>query len=976
MFKVNEVYHGFKLKEETRIPEIDSVARVFEHVKSGARLLHLENKDDNKTFFISFRTTPGDDTGVPHILEHVVLCGSRKFKSKDVFMSMAKSSLNTFINAMTFPDKTMYPISSRNQKDFFNLMDVYLDSVLYPDLYDNYQHLRQEGWRYELDGESGSLAYKGIVYSEMQGALSAPEDILACNLNKALFPNTTYAFNSGGDPRFIPDLTQEKFEKFHSKFYHPSNSYIYLYGDQDLDQCLRFINDEYLSNFDRIEVPSHIDDAKSFSKMVEKIDEYPIGEDEDENNASFIALGFAGEEAKNPDFYLPMQLLNDMLVKSSAAPIKKALLEAGIGGSVLSNEEIGIDFVKKTLFAVAINNTNEDKKEEFKKVIFDTLNSLVKNGIDRKLIEASINSMEFKLREADPWEIGNKGLTYGLTVMDSWLYDGDPLAHLRYEDKLNELKKEMYNNYFENFIQKYLLDNKNSALVILKPKKGLAERRSKELKAKLQKYKETLTEDQLKDLKKKNKELKEAQMREDTPEEIKTIPKLSLNDISKKAEIIPQTITEKNGVKLLFQNMNTNKIAYINLLFDASIVEEKYIPYLGLLRDILGKIDTKDKSYLELSTEILIKTGGIKFSSEVYEETKNIDKYHPKFIVNAKVLPQNIPALFELINEIITLTKFEDSKRIKEVVQEIRTKLKRYVTGAGDELSINRAASYFSEANKYIDMLSGVSYYEFICDIEKNFEAKYHEIQKALMNVYETIFNKNNLIISYTGEEEYLSAINSNMNIILNNLSNEKMHSADISFRPSKDVEGIITPSNVQFVAKVFDFNKLGYKYSGKMKVLQNIINSEYLYTRVRLQGGAYGCYMNVERDRIAITSYRDPNLAETIKTYDKAAEFLKNAEYTVEDMQNFIIGTIGKIDRPLTPDNKGERAAKNYICGISNEDIQKERDEILSTSIMDVKDFADVLKKGMDEKYCCVVGNEAKINENKSIFDKIKVLL
>lgn len=973
MFKLNNVYHGFKLTEERKVNEIDSLARVFEHVKSGARLLHLENRDDNKVFSIAFRTTPHDSTGVPHIIEHTVLCGSKKFRTKDVFTDMAKSSLKTFINAMTYPDKTVYPVSSRNQKDFFNLMEVYLDAVFYPNIYENHELLRQEGWRYEVDEETGKLIYKGIVYSEMKGALSSPEGLLDRSVLGSLFPNTTYDVNSGGDPMYIPDLTQEAFENFHRNFYHPSNSYIYLYGDQDLDACLKLINEDYLNNFERINVNSQIEDTKEFEEMAVKIEEYPISEDEDESNKTFMALNFACDESKNGEAYLAMDIVKKMLVESDASPIKKALLAEGLNPQ--DNWDLG--YVKNTMFSLAINSTNVEEKGKFTNIVFDVLKDIVTKGLDRKIIEAAINSLEFKLREADPWQMANKGMTYSLSALESWIYDGDPLTHLNYEGNLNKIKIEVENNYFEKFIEEKLINNKHCSLVILKPKKGLGEERAKEVEKRLEQYKATLTEADIVALKERNKSLKENQMKENTPEQIATLPKISLKEVSREVEMISQKVIEKDGVKLLSHNLNTNKVAYISLLFDANTIEEKYIPYLALLRDMLGKVDTVNKSYGDLNIDILRKTGGIDFDTVVYSDIKTLERYYSKFIIKSKVVSDNVKDLFDLINEIIVLTKFDNINRIKEVVQEIKSALRRYVINAGQRLGMARAASYYSKANKYTDMLKGVEYYKFICDIEKNFEEKATEIQESLKMVYKTIFNKNNLIVSYTGEETYIDNITSNLNSVLNGLNEDKLEIKDISFNPSKDIESVITQSNVQYVVKSFNFNKFGIDYSGKMRVLQNILDSEYLYTRVRLQGGAYGCYMALNNDgTIDLYSYRDPNLVETIKTYNEADIFIKDINYSVDDMEKFIIGAVGQLDRPLSPQGKGDRAVRNYICGISNEDMQREKDELLSTTLEDVKAFADMIKKGMEENYCCVVGNEIKINENKEIFDKITVLL
>ncbi|MCB2290931.1 insulinase family protein [Clostridium sp. CS001] len=976
-FKINNLYYGFQLLEESKIDEIQSVARIFKHIKSGARLIHLENSDDNKLFSIGFRTTPTDSTGVAHILEHSVLCGSSKFKSKDPFGEIEKSSLNTFLNAMTYTDKTIYPVSSRNQMDYMNLMNVYLDAVLNPNIYTNHEILRQEGWRYEIDPATNKMICKGVVYSEMQGALSSPEEVICSNIYSSLFPNTTYAFVAGGDPEVIPELTQENFEQFHKKFYHPSNSYIFLYGDQDLNKCLEFIDREYLMEFDSIEIPSNIEDVEAFTSIVEQTFEYSINEEEDEKNKTFLALSFACENTTNAQEYLAMKILYNMFIKSSASPIRIALLKEGIGECMLTIDDMNMDPTKKDMFVVAVKNTEESKKHEFKNVIFDTLRNLVKNGIDKNLLEASINSIEFELREADPSRIANKGIKYNEWVLNGWVYDGDPLAHLRYEENLNNIKASINNNYFENFIEKYMIKNSHYSLVILNPKKGLEEMKTRALDEKLQNYKATLSDKELKELNVRNEKLKEGQVTVDTQEAKETVPRLPISEVCKKAEELPQEVVSVQGVTVLKHDIYTNKIAYINLLFDASVIEEKYTPYIALLGNLLGELDTKKRSYSDLITEIHKNTGGITFENEIYSEKNNAEAYHPKFIIKSKVISENIPALLQLINEIINSTVFDDTSRIKQAIQEIKSKLQMKIINAGHSVAITRVFSKFSYVNKYKDMTTGALYYQFICNLEKTFEDNIDEFRTNLKKVYETIFNKNNLLISVVGSESESNKLVSNINIILDNIKTDKLKNISASWQPSKEVEGLITASNVQFVAKGFNFAELGYKYSGKMRVMEKILTSEYLYTRVRLQGGAYGCFINMNKDgSLAFASYRDPNLTQTINTYNHAYKFLETIAFTQKDMESFIIGTVGQVYRPLTPDKKGEKAVVNYICNVSYADTQKELDEILSTTVEDVKSYAKMIKLGMDENYCCVVGNEGKIKENKDMFDKISMLL
>lgn len=972
-FKINEVYHGFKLLVQEEVKENQSTARVFYHIKSGARLLHLENEDDNKLFSIGFRTTPTDNTGVAHILEHSVLCGSKKFRSKDPFGNLAKSSLNTFLNAMTYTDKTIYPVSSRNHKDFMNLMDVYLDAVLNPRIYDNHEILRQEGWRYESETEKDKLIYKGVVYSEMQGALSSPQEMIAKEIYGTLFPNTTYEFVSGGDPEYIPELTQGDFESFHSKFYHPSNSYIVLYGDQHLDQCLKFINDEYLINFNKIDIPSKIEYVQPFETMCEINSKYSISEEENEKNKTFLGLNFAFEETRNGESYLATKILYNMFIESSASPIKEALLKAGIGECIITMDDMNMDPTRQMIFPIVVKNTEASKKEEFKNIVFDTLRNIVRKGLNRNLLEAAINTIEFELREADPWRIANKGIQYNERILNSWLYDGDPLVHLKYEENLRHIKANIEKGYFEDFIEKWMLNNHHSSLVVLSPEKGLKDKKNRVLEEKLESYRKSLSKAELEDLNERNRRLKEEQIRVETLEEKESMPRISLEEIDKKAEEIPQEIIENQGVTILNHPIFTNKINYVTLAFDTKHIKEEYIPYLGLLGDCLGEVNTEKRTYIQLITEIFKKTGGITFGNGVYIDVDNIENYHTKFIVKGKVIAENIGDLLTLIKEIMTDSNFDDKNRVKQIIQEIKSKLQMKIIDAGHRVAMDNIYSKFSYGNRYRDMVSGRLYYEFICNLERDFEKEGDSITENIKEVYRKIFNKNNLIVSIVGEKEHNEKVISNLNSVLDNISQEKVEAIKVNHQILKDIEGIITGSNVQFVAKGFNMKEVGGKYSGKLRVLENIIDSEYLYPRVRLQGGAYGCFMELDKcGNVAFTSYRDPNLSRTIDVYNKTYEFIEKLNLTEKDMETFIIGAVGKRYRPLTPERKGDIALENYICSISNEYLQKEKNELLNITLEDLKYYKEIFKKGMENNYCCVVGSEEKIKENKSLFDKI----
>lgn len=972
MFEVDKTYHGFKLIQESKIDELQSVGRLFYHEKSGARLLHLENEDDNKVFSIGFRTPPSNDTGVPHIIEHCVLSGSRKYTTKEPFMDMLKGSLKTFINAMTFSDKTIYPVASRNEKDFYNLMDVYLDAVFYPRIYEVPEIFMQEGWHYEIFNKEDDITYKGVVYNEMKGAYSSPEAILQQAISKSLFPDTCYRYSSGGDPDFIPELTRESFLNFHKKFYHPSNSYIFLYGNGDIDRQLAFINDNYLSNFNKIEVDSHIKRQEPFKERVEVKDYYSISTDENDENKTYLSLNFVLGENSKLESYLMNDVIAQILINFEGAPLKKALIDAGIGEDIFTISDDGLYGV----LGIVAKNTSIDKKEEFENVIFKTLNKLVEEGIDKELIKASINVVEYNLREASGFP--TKGIIYKILAMGSWLYDDNPIEYLKYSEVINKLREKVETNYFEEYIKEKLINNNHSSLVIIEPKKGLAEEKEKALKEKLNEFKKSLNEEELDRLIEDNTKLRNMQLSEDTEEAKATIPKLALSDVDPKAEIIPQEIIKDNDLTILFHDIFTSKIAYVDLYFDNSMIEEEYIPYMTLLAALLGKMDTKYKSYGELSNSIYANTGGIRFEAEALIKEDMNQEFIPKFVVSGKAIGNdNIRTLLNLIAEIIFDTRLEDYNRIKELLLQIKSRTEMNISYRGDSVAACRVGSYFSAPWKYIEKLKGLDFFWFVSELVENFDSKKEEIVSNLNYVYNKIFNLNNLIVSFVGDSEDFSIVRDNLNIITERLNKEKFSPAEFSFKEEKLNEGILSNFNVQYVAKGYDFKKLGYEYNGSLRVLATILNGDYLHNRVRAQGGAYGVGISIGRSGyLTVSSYRDPNLKETLSVYDNMADYISKLDLNETELTQFIIGTISRLDPALTPYDKGSTQANRYITNTTIEDIQKIRDEVLSTSIEKIKSFAPLLRDVMKQEYICVLGNENKIKENKDVFNRLVKLI
>jgi presequence protease len=965
-FKVGEVYNGFKLLEEKDVKEINSRARIFEHEKTGAKLLNIANDDDNKVFGIGFRTPPGNSTGLPHILEHSVLCGSRKFPSKEPFVELLKGSLNTFLNAMTYPDKTIYPVASRNYKDFFNLMDVYLDAVFYPNIYKYPEIFLQEGWHYELYEKNEDIIYNGVVYNEMKGAFSSPDSILYRRTRRSLFPDNAYGFESGGDPDDIPDLSYEEFINFHKQYYHPSNSYIFLYGDGNLLEEMRFIDNEYLNNFSRLEVNTEIPDQNPFEKLREEIVEYPA---DDLVDNAYLSLNFVTGTALDTELSLAFEILEHLLLETPAAPLKKALIDAGIGKEVSGQFDSGI---KQPVFSIIVKRANEEQKDNFKNIIFETLRKLKDQGIDKELVEASINKMEFLLREAD-YHGYPKGLVHYLRSLDSWLYGGHPLLNIEYEPVLEKVKASLTSNYFEKLIDKYLLNNPHSSIVVLKPAKGIIETKAEELKNRLQQYKAGLSEDNLEKIIANTKNLKKRQETPDTVKALQSIPMLSLEDINPEPEKVAVEEREEQGVKILFNPVFTNKIAYLNLLFNTDKVSMELLPYIGLLSSVMGKVGTEKYDYGSLANKININTGGIGFNTRIFMENGRAEDFHPSFNVKCKVLVEKLPQAVELIAEMLGTTKFDEKKRVFEVIREVKSRFETIIYSSGHSIAAMRALSYMSPKSMYEELISGLEYFKFLSELERNFESKWKEISDNLKKTASFIFNKSNLLINYVSEEEDYAHLQGNMGTLLQSLGTEAFETVAYNFDMKPENEGLLTQSKVQFVAKAGNFIKSGYSYSGSLQVLKTIARFDYLWNKVRVQGGAYGVMSSFGRDgNMYIVSYRDPKLKETLSVYDSLEGYLRTFEADEREMTKYIIGTISNLDFPLTPSMKGEVSTVNHISKISYEDIRRERQEVINTGVKDIRKFADLLKTSMEQNNICVLGNEGKIKDNKDVFNKL----
>ena len=965
----------YELIQEHHLKDLQSEGYILKHKKSGAKVVLLSNDDENKVFSIGFRTPPKDSTGLPHILEHSVLCGSKRFPSKDPFVELVKGSLNTFLNAMTYPDKTVYPIASCNDKDFQNLMHVYMDAVFYPNIYEHDEIFRQEGWSYKLDSADAKLEYNGVVYNEMKGAFSSPEGVLDRVVLNSLFPDTSYRNESGGDPEVIPELTYEQFLDFHRKYYHPSNSYIYLYGDMDMAEKLEWLDKEYLSHFDTMEIDSKIQKQEAFAERKEVEIAYSVSSNESEEDNTYLSYNKVIGTSLDRNLYLAFEILDYALLSAPGAPLKKALVDAGIGKDIMGSYDNGI---YQPVLSIVAKNANQEQKEEFISVIEDTLKSIVENGMDKKAIEAGINYHEFRYREAD---FGNfpKGLMYGLQIFDSWLYDDEkPFIHLDAIETFKFLKEQVNTNYFEQLIQKYLLDNTHASIVVVKAEKGRTARLEKELDEKLQAYKASLSKEEVDRLVERTAQLIAYQEEPSTEEELKTIPVLEREDISR--EIAPIYNEEKyyDDTLMVYHNIETNGIGYVDLLFDLSAVPAELLPYVGILQSVLGIIDTKNYEYGELFNEINVHTGGIGTSLEMYPNVTKVKEkeFKATFEMKAKALYDKLPTAFAMMKEILVNSKLDDEKRLKEILDITKSRLQMRFQSAGHTTSALRAMSYASPLAKFKDITNGIGFYQTVNDICEHFEEKKEELIQNLQKLCKMLFRAENMMISYTASEEGLADMEKLIADLKTDLYKETVESVPCILQCEKKNEGFKTSSKVQYVARVGNFIDQGVDYTGALHILKVILSYDYLWQNVRVKGGAYGCMSSFNRlgDGYFV-SYRDPNLEKTNEIYEGITEYLRQFDVSDRDMTKYIIGTISNIDQPMNPAAKGDRSLNLYMNHVSKEMIEKERKEILDATQEDIRKLADVVDAVLKANQLCVIGSEEKIEEQKTLFDETKDL-
>lgn len=962
----------YELVKQETISDIQSEGYILRHKKSGARIMVLQNEDENKVFNIAFRTPPSDSTGVAHILEHSVLCGSRLFPAKDPFVELVKGSLNTFLNAMTYPDKTMYPIASCNDKDFCNLMHVYLDAVFYPNIYMKEEIFCQEGWSYQLESPEEELVYNGVVYNEMKGALSTPEEVLEeVNMN-SLFPDNTYGVNSGGDPLFIPDLKYEDFLAFHKKYYHPSNSYIYFYGNMDIEERLQWLDREYLGNFEYDFVDSAIPLQKPFEKVKEVHCKYSISEDDDLENNTYLSYNVVVGTSLDVELANAFAVLEYALLSAPGAVLKQALLDAGIGKDIMSSYESG---VLQPFFSIIAKNANSCDAQRFCQLIRSTLEKTVEEGIDKKALLAGINTMEFRAREAD-YGSYPKGLMYGIDVFDSWLYDDSkPFDYLKL-DVYAKLKEKVETGYFEDLIRQYFIENTHASFVILEPERGLTSKIDGQVKEKLDAYRNSLSEEELGELIRRTEKLRSFQETPSTAEELAKIPMLSREDIGKKAAGFQNKEYHFGDVTVLHHDVFTNGIAYMDLLFDISRVAREDIPYLGILKSVLGMVNTDHYTFSDLNHEINSNTGGISVGLSVYPVLVDDNEIKAFAGVRARVLYDKIGFAFHMADEILFHSKLDDDKRLYEIIAKLKSRLSMQLSSAGHSTAACRATSYLSQFSAFNDAIGGIAFYRLVDDLEKNFDEKKQGLKEKLRLLMGELFHKEGLFVSVTSDGEGLEWMKEPLGQFINKLPHADSEKKENSLILEKKNEGFMTTGQVQYVARVGNFKRAGFDYTGVLRIVKVLMSYDYLWTNIRVKGGAYGCMSSFGRTGDSyFVSYRDPNLRATNEVYERVPEYLENFDADEHEMTKYIIGTVSDLDTPLTPFMKGQRSLSAYMSGLSPETVQKERDEVLSATPEQIRALAPLVRSILEEQAICVIGNEEKIKADKDLFMNIQRL-
>ncbi|MBG9983677.1 insulinase family protein [Aerococcaceae bacterium DSM 111022] len=961
----------FTLIETQELTDIHSTGYLYKHNATGAQVLHLDNTDENKAFAIAFKTPPYSDNGITHILEHSVLNGSEKYPSKEPFVELIKSSLNTFLNAMTYSDKTVYPVASTNDKDYLNLMSVYLDAVFKPNLIKDPQILAQEGWHYHLENKEDDLIYKGVVYNEMKGALGSPDRALYQAISEQLYGNSIYSHESGGDPVSIPELTQEEFVEYHEKYYHPSNSLTVVYGDIDQEVVFNQIA-SYFNNYDALEETTDFTFDLTVPENKDFQGTYSITDGDNPENKSYLGLGWhIGLADDNLDI-IGMQVLNAVLFGNNDAPLKKALIEAEIGGDISA----GVDeFGWPVAYVIEIQDANEEKLDTFKKVVKETLAELVKEGIDLELIIAALNRQKFALREAAISESNPRGVAYALTAFSTWLYDFSPFSNLSFNNYLDELTDKAQKGYFEKLIQEKLLNNKFNTSVTLIAEPGKNDRIEKERHAKLQEYKASLSDDELDQIIEETKALIVRQETPDKTEDLDKIPTLSREDLSRDIETVPFETTELfEGTKLFYSDQFTSEIDYVTFYFDLSDFEAEEFSQISLVSHLIGNLDTNNYSLSELRKAVNTYTGGIYASNVVF--TSQDGEAKPYLYIRGKALYENSDKLLSLMTESFKEIVINDKSKVMSIAQSLKAELEDQINYGAHVLSSNYALSQFSPTHALKDRTDGIGYFYYIKEVLNQLQdGKEATVFEALNNTLKMLFNKARINVLYVGDGERVNLIKEKVNQLFADFELDS-NLAKVTYQANpKESTAFITSQDVNYVAAATESELMADK-KGSDSVLATILRYDYLWNTIRVKGGAYGSsFQHSRHGQVAMASYRDPNIVESLETYYQAGEYLNQLSLTEEEILKYIIGTLSPIVRPASAIDKGIQAFGRYQAGVTDDERLRIKHEILDTTEDELKDRAKFFANFKEIATQVVIGNKTQIDNLADKFDTIKEL-
>ncbi len=946
--------HGFELVAEREITELNTRARLYRHAATGAELLSLENDDENKVFGAAFRTPPADSTGLPHIMEHTVLCGSRKYPVKEPFIELAKGSLNTFLNAFTFNDKTVYPVASQNVQDFYNLIDVYLDAVFYPRI--TPEMLQQEGWHYELESLDAPLTYKGVVFNEMKGAYSSPDNLVARYSERSLFPDNVYWFDSGGDPEVIPNLTYAQFKAFHETYYHPSNARLFFYGNDDPKMRLRLAQ-EYLKDFTARPVESAIALQPRRETPRRETRPYPVSEDTEDPRA-YITVNWLLPENDASALTMGLAILGHVLIGMSASPLRKALIDSGLGEDVIGN---GLDDgLRQLTFSTGLKGVQPADVDKVADLIFTTLADLVRDGIDPDTVAASLNTIEFNLREQNFGSFP-RGLVALLQALTTWLHDGDPLAPLAFEGPLNAVKAALAENprYFEGLIQTYLLDNAHRSVFVLEPDATLAERQEAAEQARLAQARQGMTEADLRAVITSAARLKEMQETPDTPEALATIPRLTLADLDKEAKSIPAELSEVNGARVLYHDLFTNGIVYLDLGLDLHMLPQDLLPYAMMFGEALLEIGTETEDFVKLTQRIGRQTGGIAPTTS-HAMVRDSAQATDWLFLRGKATVAQTGDLLAILRDILLTVKLDNPARFMQMLLEEKAQEEGSLIPAGHRVALSRLRAKLNEASWAAEQMGGVSYLFFLRRLIEQVEQDWPAVLAKLEEVRGLLVNRAAMLCNVTVDAANWATVQPQVADFLSALPSAPV--VRPAWTPTYDPapEGLTIPAQVNYVAKGANLFELGYTRRGSIEVILNCLRTTYLWEKVRIQGGAYGafCVFDAQSGVFGYGSYRDPNLLGTLANYDGVAAFLRRLELSEEELVKNIIGVIGALDAYQLPDAKGYTALQRYLIGYSDAARQQYRDEILGTTAADFAALADAVEKVNEAGRIVVLGS------------------